>query len=209
MTFEHWLLFAVTEFIAYLVPGPAVMLIVSQAMSCGARSSFWSVLGILLTEIMFFILSSMGLGILLIGSHNLFLVIKWAGAAYLIWLGIQTIRGRGEAFVTTLGGSPAREHARKATIRGFVTNTANPKTLLVYVAILPQFINPSLPAGQQFFILGITSILLGSIVFAMYAFLSERMTAYLRSPRFIRYTRVGSGTLLIGVGASVAIAENN
>jgi homoserine/homoserine lactone efflux protein len=80
---------------------------------------------------------------------------------------------------------------------------------MVYVAILPQFINPSLPTGPQFFILGVTSIALGAAVFAMYAFLSERMTGYLRSPRFTRYTQVGSGTLLIGVGASVALAKNN
>jgi threonine/homoserine/homoserine lactone efflux protein len=208
MTFENWLVFATTEFVAYLVPGPAVMLIVSQALAFGARSSFWGMMGILLAEVMFFVLSSMGLGLLLVSSHNLFLIIKWAGVAYLIWLGLQTLRGRGDIIEAAPGQSPL-VNARNVIGRGFITNAANPKTLLVYVAILPQFINPSLPTVPQFLILGITSIAIGSIVFAVYAFASERMAASLRSPRFVRYTRAGSGALLIGVGVSVALADNN
>lgn len=196
------------EFIAYLVPGPAVMLIVSQTLAFGARSSFWGMLGILLAEVMFIILSSMGLGFLLISSHNFFLIIKWAGAAYLIWLGVQTIRGRGDAIVVPPGQS-SLVNSRKATVRGFITNAANPKALLVCVAILPQFINPSLPAAPQFFTLGITSIVIGAVVFPLYAFASELMAASLRSSRFLRCTRVSSGTLLIGVGVSVALAENH
>ncbi|HPI91836.1 MAG TPA: LysE family translocator [Deltaproteobacteria bacterium] len=208
MTFEHWLLFAAVEFVAYLVPGPAVLLIVSQALAFGARSSFWAMLGLLLAEVMFFVLSSFGLGLLLVGSHNLFLVVKWVGAAYLVWLGVQTLRGRGDT-VEAIPGRPSKVNARWATMRGFITNAANPKALLVYVAILPQFINPSQPAAPQFFILGVTSIALGAAVFAAYAVASGRMAASLRSPRFERYTRAGSGTLLIGVGVSVALAENH
>ena len=207
MTFEHWLLFATTEFIAYLVPGPAVLLIVSQALAFCVHSSFWGMQGILLAEVMFFVLSSMGPGLLLLSSHNLFLMIKWAGAAYLVWLGIQTIRGRGDA-IEVASDHSSSVNACKATVKGFITNAANPKTLLVYVAILPQFINPALPATPQFLILGVTSISMGVIVFAMYAFASERMVISLRSPRLVGYTQVGSGTLLIGVGTGVAPAEH-
>lgn len=124
MTPEHWLLFSATEFMAYLVPGPAVMFIVSQAMACGTRGSLWSMLGILLTEVMYFILSAMGLGIILVNSHILFLVIKWAGAAYLVWIGVQTIRGSGKAFKIAPGRSPSMAHSRQATMRGFITNSA-------------------------------------------------------------------------------------
>ena len=149
MTVEHWLLFAATEFVAYLVPGPAVFLIVSQALALGKRNSFWAMVGILLAEVMYFILSAMGLGLLLVTLHTLFLLVKWAGAAYLVWLGVQAIRGRGEVFEITHGQSSSIK-ARRAIIRGFITNATNPKALLVYVAILPQFINPAAPVAQQF-----------------------------------------------------------
>lgn len=208
MSFEHWLLFAITEFVAYLVPGAAVLLIVSQALASGARGSFWGMTGIMLAEVMFFLLSSMGLVLLLVSSHNVFLVIKWAGAAYLFWLGIQTIRGRGDAVDVAHDRSPSAG-AGKATLRGFVTNAANPKTLFVYIiAIIPQFIQPVLPAAPQFLILGVTSIVLGAGVFSLYAFVSGGMATSLRSSSFTRYTRLGSGTLLIGVGAGVALADN-
>lgn len=135
-------------------------------------------------------------------------IIKWIGAAYLIWFGVQTLRGRGDVIEVT----PSRlssVNAQRATVRGFVTNAANLKALLFYVAILPQFINPAMPTASQFFTLGVTSIAMGSLVFAMYAFASERMAASLCSPHFARCTRLGSGTMLIGVGVSVALAESN
>jgi homoserine/homoserine lactone efflux protein len=92
MTWETWLLYAATDAFAYLVPGPAALFIVSQALARGAGRTSWAILGVLSAEAMYFVLSATGLALLLTASYDLFFAIKWLGAAYLVWLGIQAFR---------------------------------------------------------------------------------------------------------------------
>ena len=113
MTWETWLLYAATDAFAYLVPGPAALFIVSQALARGAGRTSWAILGVLSAEAMYFILSATGLALLLTASYDLFFAIKWLGAAYLVWLGIQAFRGQAGAFAV----DPARQAHLAAALR--------------------------------------------------------------------------------------------
>src|ERR1700690_368249 len=94
MNWETWSVFVVMETVLCVTPGPAVLLVLSQALARGARKSVFASLGILAANAFYFLLSAPGGGVLLAGSHNLFLGIKWMGAAYLIYLGVSSFFGK-------------------------------------------------------------------------------------------------------------------
>ena len=140
MSLRVWFFFVVTEAVLCLTPGPAVLFIVSCGLARGGRAALWGNAGILSANTFYFIVSAFGLSAVLLGSHELFTIVKYAGAAYLVWLGIRTIRGAGLAIGTDSQDRPAVDRWRMLA-RGFVLQAANPKALLFFVALLPQFID--------------------------------------------------------------------
>ena len=202
MTWQTWLLYAATDAFAYLVPGPAVFFIVSQALARNAGRTSWAILGVLSAEAMYFILSATGLALLLTTSYDLFFAIKWLGAAYLVWLGIQAFRGQASAFAV----GPAAKHVSplSSALHGFVMNTANPKVLLFYTAIVPQFVNPHEAVAPQMLILGVTGLSVGAVISAGYALMAARMARRLAGPRYATITNRITGSLLIAAGAGMA-----
>jgi homoserine/homoserine lactone efflux protein len=140
-----WALFVVTESILCLTPGPAVLLVVAQALGRGAAASVWATLGILTGNALYFVLSATGLGALLLASYELFSLVRWLGAAYLIWLGVRAFSGRS----ATRSTAPTVAMGRRRTfVNGFVLQAANPKALLFFVALLPQFHRARRPGGR-------------------------------------------------------------
>jgi homoserine/homoserine lactone efflux protein len=202
MTWQTWLLYAATDAFAYLVPGPAVFLVVSQALARGAARTGWAIVGIIAVEVMYIILTAAGLTVLLVASYEVFFAIKWLGAAYLVWLGIQAWRGRAAGFA--VGPDARRTSPLRAIANGFLLNAANPKVLLFYAAILPQFIDPHAAVVPQMLLLGATGISVGTLVFAGYAIAAGRMARRLAAPRFARITNRVTGSLLIAAGAGLA-----
>src|SRR5262249_11533280 len=100
MTWQKWVMFMVMEIVLCLTPGPAVLFVVAQGLRYGAARSLWANLGILSGNAFYFALSATSLGALLLASHELFTAVKWAGAAYLVWLGVTTFFGRGAAIAS-------------------------------------------------------------------------------------------------------------
>ena len=156
MSLKLLLVFALTEFLMSLTPGPAVLLVVSQGMKTGFKPSLRGTLGIEVGNGIYFGLSALGLGALLVASSNLFEVIRWLGVAYLILLGLKMLifkrkaEDKIEPVVTT------RESA-KLFFQGLVTQLVNPRALVFFTALLPQFISPGNRVVQQFVVLGIVS----------------------------------------------------
>jgi homoserine/homoserine lactone efflux protein len=166
------LLYTATDAFAYLVPGPAALFIISQALARGAGRTSWAILGVLSAEAMYFVLSATGLALLLTASYDLFFAIKWLGAAYLVWLGIQAFRGQAGAFAV----DPARRISPlRSALHGFVMNAANPKVLLFYTAIVPQFVNTHAPIAPQMLLLGVTGLSVGVVISGGYAVMAARM----------------------------------
>jgi homoserine/homoserine lactone efflux protein len=157
------------ELVLCLTPGPAVLLVISQAMRRGFRASLRGALGILAGNSIYFALSAVGLGALLIASARVFEVLRWLGAAYLVLLGLKMIFARKQPD----SGAPMLEE--RSFMQGLVTQLANPKAIVFFTALLPQFVDPK--AGRlplQFLILGMISIFIELPVLAAYGFLADR-----------------------------------
>jgi len=205
MSTHIWMLFAVTETWLCLTPGPAVLFVISHGLARGGTASLWANLGILSGNTFYFLLSALGLGAMLLASHDLFSIIRYAGAAYLTFLGIQTIRGAGLAVNDTAAAERAQSGWR-IWARGFALQVANPKALIFFVALLPQFIDARRPIAPQVAILAATSVLIEFVVLGGYGYLAGRGSALAQQPRFVKQTNLASGVMLIVAGAGVAAA---
>lgn len=146
MSWDTYLIFIVTTGVVCLTPGPAALLVVAQGISNGYRHSYWAIAGIALANAVYFALSATGLAALIVASSTLFSVIKWVGVAYLFYLGISAIRSKASALTVTSDASQAVGGMR-AFWQAVVVELSNPKALLYFVALLPQFIDPTKPIG--------------------------------------------------------------
>jgi len=203
MRWEVWLLFVVTEAVLSVTPGPAVLYVLSQAIQRGPGKSIWASWGILTANAMYFILSATSLGAVIVASYKLFFLIKWIGAIYLVYLGVSSFFGKSSVMSLPEAGLNSRSGPRILG-DGFLLQAANPKALLFFTAILPQFIDARHAVAFQIFILGISSILVEFLILFTYGQLAGRVLATARSPRFEKLTNRIAGSLLIGAGVGLA-----
>ncbi len=205
MTWHAWLLFAVTETFLCLSPGPAVLFVISHGLLRGGRASLWANVGILSGNTFYFLVSAFGLGAVLLASEELFTFTRYAGAAYLVFLGIQTIRGSGLSLNTRPAGDSG-ESGSRILGQAFALQLANPKALVFFVALLPQFLDPHQPIALQVGILAATSVSIEFVVLAAYGYLAGRASVFARRPAFIKRTNIASGVMLIVAAAGIAFA---
>ena len=198
MSFSIWALFVLTESVLCLTPGPAVLLVIAHALRRGAAAAAWATLGILSANALYFALSATGLGAVLLASHEAFVLVRWMGAAYLVWLGLRLLLGRGvraSAPAPTGGAGLGR-----AFVSGFVLQAANPKALVFFVALLPQFIDPAAHVTAQIIVLGVTSVAIELIVLLAYGACAGRVRALTARPRVARFADGVAGAMLVGAG---------
>lgn len=203
MSIETWAAFCVTEAVLCFTPGPAVLLVVSVAMGRGLRSSAGAALGIVTANCLYFALSAAGVATALAASRELFLVLKWVGAAYLAWLGLRMLLSGAAA--STDGSSPGL--AGGSFVRGFVVQGANPKALAFFAALLPQFVDVSGPVPAQLLVLGASSVPIELVALGVYAFGAVRARR-LAGPRVARTLQRVGGGLLVAAGARLAAARS-
>ena len=208
MTWQIWSAFVLVETALCLTPGPAVLLVLSQALSRGAPKAVWSITGILAANTVYFILSATGVGAILLASYDLFFAIKWIGAAYLIWLGVSAFLGKSKA-LSIRAADPKEVPGGRLFLNGFVLQMANPKVIVFFTALLPQFINPHAAIVPQVAILAVTSIVIEFFVQLFYAVLAGRAAHLAAQPRFARITDRVAGSLLIGAGIGMAALRRN
>jgi len=176
MTFKTWLLFLVMETALSLSPGPAVFYVVSQGVRGALRRTLPAAAGILSANGIYFALSATSLGAIIAASAQFFTAAKWVGAAYLIYLGIKALRSANSLHSVALGGEGA---AKEGDLRGvylgaFTLQLANPKALLFFLALLPQFIDPQLSVVPQMLILAATSMVPEFCILTGYGWLAHR-----------------------------------
>ena len=207
MSPSHLLLFAATELLLSMTPGPAVLLVVSQGMRRGFASSRRGAAGILTGNAIYFALSAAGLGALLVASKRVFDVLQLAGAAYLVLLGLKMLlasRRADESSSRREDGGLDDSKTRRLDdfTQGLITQLANPKAIVFFTALLPQFVDPSRPMTIQFLILGVISILVELPVLLLYGVAADRGRAvYGRHAALIERL---SGACLIAAGAKLA-----
>jgi threonine/homoserine/homoserine lactone efflux protein len=197
------LLFAATEAAMSLSPGPAVMMTVAYGIARGWRTSLFVTLGILSANALYFLLSATSLGSVLLASPQVFTVIKWLGAAYLVYMGLSAIFGKPSPItLSKLEGKPLS--GRRIYMNAVMLQLTNPKTLLVFVAILPQFIDPLQPVGLQMSILAACSIIPEFFILLGYGMLASRASHWATQPRYSVITERIAGTLVLAAGVMVA-----
>ena len=206
MNLSSWLFFSGTEALLCLTPGPAVLFVLSYGLARGGRASLWANAGILTANTFYFALSALGLGAVLLASHDVFTVIKYLGAVYLVYLGARTIYGAGLALQADSVARATTEGWRTLT-RGFALQAANPKALIFFVALLPQFIDATKAVAPQVLILGVTSVVIEFFVLAAYGYLAARAATIAREPKFVTATNRVSGGMLVAAGAGIALSN--
>lgn len=200
MPFDTWLAFAAASLVMLIIPGPTVMLVVGYALGEGRRAALITLGGVLLGDLLAISVCAVGLGALLAASATVFMVFKWAGAAYLVWLGVKLWR----APVDPQGLERAAAGRGRQAVHGFVVTALNPKGLAFFVAFLPQFMVADAPILPQLAILAPTFVLLGGLTNAGFIVLAGGVRARLRSPSVLRAINRVGGSCLIGAGLVTA-----
>jgi threonine/homoserine/homoserine lactone efflux protein len=190
-----------------VVPGPAVVYIVAQSIDQGRVAGLVSTLGIGAGSLVHVAVAAIGLSSLLVSSAEAFAAVKYAGAAYLIFLGIRRLLGRDEPEVSERERKPLARLFRQ----GVVVNVLNPKTALFFFAFLPQFVDVDAGAvAAQIAMLGLIFVLLGLVSDGTYAVVAGTLGDRLRgSARVLRIQRYVSGTVFVGLGVTTALAGSH
>ncbi|UDG75440.1 LysE family translocator [Achromobacter sp. 77] len=175
MTLATLLLFVLASAVAIITPGPTVLLALSNGSRHGVRAACWGMGGAVLADLVLIGAVACGLGVLLAASEVAFQIVKWAGAAYLAWLGVKLLRSDAALTLPSERPRDARPDGRALGMRSFVVALTNPKALLFMSAFLPQFINPAAPLPAQYAILAGILALLNVATMLAYATLGAQM----------------------------------
>lgn len=205
---SQWVAFLVASFVFIQVPGPSVLFMLGRALTVSLRDALVSVVGNGLGLVTQVLLVAVGLGAVVAASASAYTVLKLVGAAYVAWLGVQAIRHRGDARRALLERAPEPERAGRALATGFVVGVTNPKTIVFFVAFLPQFTSTSTPAGPQLAVLGLVFGAMAITSDSIWALLAGRARQWFaRRPERLDTLGATGGLLMIGLGTTMAVAE--
>ena len=206
MDLKIWLLFIATTGLVCLTPGVAALLVVAQGISKGVRRSYWAIAGIALANAIYFALSATGLAALVVASHAVFSAVKWAGVAYLVYLGVRALFNRSSALTIKPAGT-APVSGPRALSQGLMVELSNPKALLFFVALLPQFVDVHRPIWFQMLIFGLTTVVLDLGSYSFYAWLGAKSQGVAANRRWANAASRATGVVLIAAGALTAFAK--
>lgn len=196
--------FLTAAVILALTPGPGIFYVLARSLQGGRRVGLASALGTALGGLVHVVAAALGLSAILATSALAFSVVKYVGAAYLLYLGIRTLLQREATEVAVAGPVP---RSRPAFYQGIATEVLNPKTALFFLAFIPQFINPHGAVVGQFLLLGAISVVLNTSADLVVVTLAGPIGQRLRTrPRFRRGQQVFSGCMLLGLGTYVALS---
>ena len=202
MPLETWLAYTFVTASFLLIPGPTILLVISYSLIRGRQAVFALLLGVGLGDVVAMLLSFIGVGLLLQTVSIVFQFFMWIGAAYLIWLGIRMLRDESESLKLSDKIDPEVWHAIIAN--AFVITALNPKSIVFFLAFLPQFINSEESFITQSIILGSTFLGLALLSVVLYSLLSSFIGQQMRLPLIHRWTNRIGGSLLIGAGGMIA-----
>jgi threonine/homoserine/homoserine lactone efflux protein len=202
----HLLLaFLLTTAVAMIVPGPDMLFVLSKGLGGGRRLALLATTGVATGEAVHIVVAAAGLSALFLAAPAAFTVVRIGGALYLLYLGVQAIRGHGG--MASMEGSQERRHGR-VYIQGLLTNLSNPKMITFTVAFLPQFIDPRRGhVWAQFLILGLIFLGFEFVVDGTVGVMAARMRGLLARRRVRRGLEVGTGTVFIGFAARLAFEK--
>ena len=201
MTLAAWFAFLIASIVLLLIPGPTVLLVVSYALTQGRKVAVAVAAGVALGDFTAMTLSLAGLGALLLTSAAFFTVLKWIGAAYLVYLGIRLWRAS-----PVLPDVEAEAVARAGGVfaHAFAVTALNPKSIAFFVAFVPQFIDHARPLLPQFVIIEATFVTLAAINALAYALAADKLRGRIRRPGVLAWMNRTGATCLVGMGVATA-----
>jgi threonine/homoserine/homoserine lactone efflux protein len=206
--------FAIASFLFIQVPGPSLLFTIGRALTVGRRDALLSVVGNALGLVAQVVLVAVGLGAVVAASATAFTLLKLAGAAYVVYLGVRAILHRADAraALEAVGvGTPVAPANGLASVRtGFVVGATNPKTIVFFVAFLPQFIDGGAPAGPQLVLLGLLFGAMAVCSDGCWALLAARARDWFaRKPQRLDSLGAAGGVMMVGLGITLATAESH
>ena len=207
MDIELYSFFFITTVMLILVPGPAAITVAKQAVSYNSKLSFLVVFGVASADTLFFILSATGIASLLLASTLVFSIIKWLGVVYLLFLGMSAIFSKAGAINIDSKVTSARPD--KAFLQGLLVQLANPKALMYFAALLPQFINKNEPLLLQIFIMGMTCFLADLFVYSMFARMASKFSSNQMRPAVVKFVNKLAGLALIATAVRMVNVGRN
>ncbi len=200
MSIEHWLAFVAASAVMLAIPGPTILLVISYALGHGRRTTTATVAGVALGDFTAMTASMLGLGALLATSATIFIVLKWAGAAYLVWLGIKLWRAPVSDGSSQNAAGVVVERPLRIFLHTYVVTALNPKSIVFFVAFLPQFLDMTRPLFTQMLIFETTFLVLAILNASTYALLASAARTTIRKPKIQTIVNRTGGSLLIGAG---------
>ncbi len=206
MSFETWIAYVAASAILLASPGPTVILVVSYALQQGRRAVLPSVTGVALGDLVAVSVSMIGLGALLLASAELYTLLRWIGAAYLVYLGIRLLRSQPAAW-SDAADTRSRTGGEMLRTTFFVT-VLNPKGIVFFVAFVPQFLDPAAAYLPQAMTMIATFIALAALNAAIYGLLAAKARGAFMAPSARQWLDRASGAILIGAGVYTATAAS-
>ena len=202
MELSVWITYFLATIILCISPGPGVFSSISAGLHHGFRLGIWNGVGMQAANLLIVLVVAFGLGTILLASETLFAAVKWCGVAYLIYLGIVTWRSPPKGFEEDRDDHETT--ARGVFMRGFWVNVTNPKGIIFFAAVLPQFIDVTRPQALQYAIFAGTTFAVDLVVMVIYTALAARVLRLMRDPAKLRWVNRTLGGAFIAAGVALA-----
>ncbi|HSN20062.1 MAG TPA: LysE family transporter [Usitatibacter sp.] len=202
MSATVWLTYFLATIILSVTPGPGVFSSISSGLNHGFRLGLWNGVGMQAANAILVAIVSLGLGAILLASETLFSAVKWLGVAYLVYLGVVTWRSQPKGFERDR--DDRARTPREVFLRGFLVNITNPKGIIFFAAILPQFIDVTRPQLLQYGIFAATTFTVDVVVMMGYTALAARVFAVMKEPAHLRWINRTLGSAFIVAGLALA-----
>lgn len=203
MDFSLWLAFFAAAWAISLSPGPGAVVVMSESLRHGFARGYCATFGLVLGFLVQLVVVAVGLGTVIATSASAFAIVKWAGVAYLVWLGVRQWRAEPKP-IAVASAAAAPKSRRRIVCEAFVVNAVNPKGTAFMLAIVPQFIVTGEPLLPQYLAIGATLVFTDLVVNAGYAALAARVLGRLREERQVRIVNRVFGGLFVAFGALLA-----
>lgn len=204
MSMELWLAFVAASAVLLAIPGPTVLLVISYALGHERRTATATVAGVALGDFTAMTASMLGLGALLATSAALFTILKWIGAAYLIYLGFKLWRAPVASDEASAAAVVPKERPLRIFLHAYAVTALNPKSIIFFVAFLPQFLNHAEPLAFQMIVFEATFLVLATANATAYGLMASMARKTIRQPRVQRLVNRTGGSLMIGAGLLAA-----
>lgn len=207
ITVDQLLAFGLAAFVLIAIPGPSVVFVIGRALVYGRGIALATVAGNSLGLLVIVVLVAFGLGVVVQTSTAVFLTLKYAGAAYLVYLGVQAIRHRRGYSMEPVAERRRPMDVSRAVREGFVVGVTNPKAFMIFAAVLPQFIlRDNGHVTAQMLLLGLLAFTIGLVSDSLWAVIAARLRSWFAtSPRRGEAVGVVGGTSMVGLGVGLAV----